>query len=708
MDDEDVEVTEQKSYPDEEDAEKRQEAIQHLTEQLQQAQQAAMQGNQQAVQAVQQLTHQIEQINAQPPVMLYDITCKRAMNANGQIRVENVPPEEFLISRKAKTIADSPFVGHRMTRTMSELKSQGYKNLDNIQSDDSSTSMNMERIQRLGFDDEMAAMNVDQSNNLDDSQRIVWVTECYVRVDYDGDGISELRKVVRAGNQILENEVVDATPFVSITPIPMPHKFFGLSVADLAMVTQKTKTGLLRGVLDNTWLQINGRYFAVDNQVNLDDLLTSRPGGVVRVKQAGAVGRLDQAAGNSELGMSMLGYMSEFNEDSTGWSKQSAGMDSKSLNDPISATQAQIVSNKADMRTDLIKRNFAEGFRVLFRMILKLSAQYQQKEQIVKLRGDWVACNPRDWRNGFETSVTVGLGTGSKDQLVAHLSLINQQQQLGMQIGTATPQNVYEGQKELVKAVGFKTADKFFTDPAKVPPKPQTDPEQTKIQGQLQIEQLKAQSHLQIEQMKAQAQSQTDQARMQMEHELETARMQMQAQVDTHRQQVESQQKTIELQQTRELEGIQHDAQLRLEQFKAEMARVAANDDAPARNRELDIAAYNAETARLKVTSANEMQLQSMQADLAAAMQARTEPSAGSAPAVVTQDDPMPMQTDAPADPRIDELAKGQAELQQMMMAMHGVMTDALKKASATRTRTPVRDANGDILHVIDKLSTEG
>jgi hypothetical protein len=577
MDDEEVEITEQKSYPDEEDAEKRKDAIQHLTEQLQQAQQAAQQPQQapqpgmqpgqgnQAMQAVQQLTHQIEQINSQPPVMLYDITCKRAMNANGKICVENVPPEEFLISRKAKMIADSPFVGHRMTRTLSELKSQGYKNLENIQSDDSSASMNMERIQRLGYDDEMAALNVDQSNNLDDSQRIVWVTECYIRVDYDGDGIAELRKVVRAGNQILENEVVDIAPFVSITPVPMPHKFFGLSVADLAMVTQKTKTGLLRGVLDNTWLQINGRYFAVDGQVNLDDLLTSRPGGVVRVKQQGAVGRLDQAAGNSELGMSMLGYMSEFNEDSTGWSKQSAGMDSKSLNDPISATQAQIVSNKADMRTDLIKRNFAEGFRVLFRMILKLSAQYQQKEQIVQLRGDWVACNPRDWRNGFETAVTVGLGTGSKDQLVAHLSLINQQQQFGLQIGTATPQNVYEGQKEMVKAVGFKSADKFFTDPAKVPPKPQQNPEADKAQAQMQIEQ-----------MKSQAQSQTDQARMQMEHQLENNRMQMQAQVDTHRQQVEAQQKTLELQQTRELEQIKHQSQMQLEQFKAQMAQDTA------------------------------------------------------------------------------------------------------------------------------------
>ena len=133
--------------------------------------------------------------------------------------------------------------------------------------------------------------------------------------------ISELRKVVRAGNQILENEIVDCAPFVSITPVPMPHKFFGLSVADLALEAQKIKTNILRGMLDNMYLAINGRYFAVDGQVNLDDLLASRPGGVVRIKQPGAAGRLDQGAGDSQMGMAMMETMQGFLEDSTGWTR---------------------------------------------------------------------------------------------------------------------------------------------------------------------------------------------------------------------------------------------------------------------------------------------------------------------------------------------------------------------------------------------------
>jgi hypothetical protein len=528
MDDDEIEVTEQKSYPDEDDVEKRQEAISQLMAQGQQAQQAAMQGDQQAAQALQQIAQQMQQIEATPPVLLYDVVCKRTKEG-GKVCVENVPPEEFLISRKAKSIQDASFVGHRVARSRSDLKSMGYKNVDAISGDDQSANFNLERVQRLQFDDEMAYLNADQITSSDESQQMVSVTECYIRCDFDGDGISELRKVVRAGNQLLENEVVDCAPFVSITPIPMPHKFFGLSVADLALEGQRINTSMLRGVLDNTYLQINGRYFAVDGQVNLDDLLASRPGGVVRMKQAGMAGRLDQGSGDSQLGLTMLEYMKGFQEDSTGWSRNSAGTDVNALNSPVTATQATIVTNKADMRTDLIARNFAEGFRDLFRMILKLCSQYGAKRDVVKLRGEWAEVAPRDWRNGFETTVNVGLGTGNKDQNLAHLNILLQQAMAGLQDGTATPENLYQIKAEIVKGMGFKSADKYVTDPSKVPPKPPAP-------GPMELEQVKGQVATQVEQIKAQAHK-----------DVEQFKAQMQAQVDQNRQAVEAQQKEMQM-----------------------------------------------------------------------------------------------------------------------------------------------------------------
>ena len=70
-------------------------------------------------------------------------------------------------------------------------------------------------------------------------------------------------------------------PFVSLTPIPMPHRFFGLSVADLVMDLQLIKSSILRQILDNLYLSNNGRHI-ISDQVNLDDMMTSRPGGIVR------------------------------------------------------------------------------------------------------------------------------------------------------------------------------------------------------------------------------------------------------------------------------------------------------------------------------------------------------------------------------------------------------------------------------------------
>lgn len=575
MDDEEIEVIEQKSYPDEEDAEQRQQALEQLQGQLDQA--IASQ-NPQAGAMVQQLQAQMGQIQKLPAAMLYDISCKRK-KSGGKICIENVPPEEFLISRKGKTIQDSPFVGHRIRRTLSELRSMGYKNVENLGSDNGEWA-NAERAERMQYDDDFVDL---EDISGDESQRRVWVTECYMRVDYDGDGIAELRKICRAGNEILENEVVDVIPFVSICPIPEPHKFFGLSVADLTMAGQLTETGLLRATLDNQFLEVNGRYFAVEGQVNLDDLLSSRPGGVVRVKSREAVGRLDQGKGNTAEAMSMLEYMKGFNEDSSGWSRQSQGNDPSSLNKPETATKANIVSNKADMRVDLIARNFAEGFVDLFKMMLKLACQHQSKASQIRLSGSWVDMDPREWRNQFDVSINVGLGVGNKDQQVQHLMSLQNAQVQGMAIGIATPDNLYASCLEMAKAMGFKSSEKFFTKPD--PNKPPPNPAAGEIQAKMQMHQAEQQAKMQMQQADLQHAAQLEELKRQHEAQLEQARMQMQAQVDNNRQASEAQQHALKVQQDAQLEAmkahyedVRHQREMQFQQWKVQHETAAKID----------------------------------------------------------------------------------------------------------------------------------
>jgi hypothetical protein len=647
LEDPEVEPIEQTKYPDEEDAKHREEAVQHLTQQLQQAMQAAQQppqgpqgmpqqGNPQAMQAVQHIQQQLAQIESQPPAMLYDVSFKRSKKG-GKLAIENVPPEEFLISREAKSIATARMTGHRVPRTLSELRSMGYpaSKIDMIGSDDAAASLNAERLERLGYDDEFASLGV-QDNPGDDSQRVVWLNELYLRCDYDGDGISELRKVCIAGNQLLDNEEVDISPFISITPVPMPHKFFGLSIADLSMESQKTKTQMLRSQLDNLYLEVNGRYFAVDGQVNLDDLLTSRPGSVVRMKQPGMAGRLDQGKGNIGEVSNLMEYMEMDLEQRTGWTRYSQGNDSKALNQ--TATGVQIITNKGDMRVDLIARNFGEGFRELFEMMLKLTAQHQDKKVQIRVAGQWVDMDPREWRNQFDVNINIGLGIGSKEEQVQKLMALSQQQAHVMAIGVASPKNVYNMMTDIAQKMGEKNPDKYFNDPEKNPPPqkgppPEVQAKQMELQGQMQMAQQKAQSdaqsqqaqlaaqaqakqaeiqaNAQLESVKAQYQVQADEANRAHEAQLEQLKMSMQAEVDRSRDESQAAQETLKMQQAAQLAQLeasykdqQHarewEMKWQIEQLKAATTIEAANIQAAVKVNDTATAAATAkETAAL-------------------------------------------------------------------------------------------------------------
>lgn len=473
------------------------------------------------------------------PPMLHDVTVTRTQPKN-RVRIDAVPPEEFLISREAKTVHDAAFVGHRVERSISDLRAAGYKNVDDIGSDgDAAGALNAERIERRSFDDEQAYSFGAGDTSADDSQRRVWVTECYIRCDRNGDGIAELLKVVRAGGVILEECECDAVPFVTITPIPLPHRFFGLCPADQAVEPQKLKTSLLRASLDGLYTSINGRTYAVDGQVNLDDLMTSRPGGVVRVRGQGMVGPLMEGKPDLGAAQSMLEYAEVMKENRTGFTRYSQGTSADSLND--TATGMNIITNRADSRVELIARVFAEtGFQDLFKAILRLVSQHQDQATVAQVHGKWVNFDPREWRNQFDFSVNVGLGTGNKDQQVQHLMALLQTQMQMLQLGLVQPANLYNLAAKLAEALGFKQAEQFFTDPANAPPKPPAPPPPEVLKAQ--ADQQRAMAEMQMKQAQMQADQQEAIARLQMDRErmlgeMELARERLQAEIALKREQ---------------------------------------------------------------------------------------------------------------------------------------------------------------------------
>jgi hypothetical protein len=261
----------------------------------------------------------------------HDCVVKR-MQYNGQVYIENVPPEEFLINREAKTIDDARFICHRIKKTLSELR-QMYPDIDDedLKGGDIGNPMwSAERQARYSFDSTEDFWNTDSVSAPEKSMTEYWLYESFIRTDYDGDGIAELRKVCTVGTTILANDEIDNMPFISLTPIKIPHKFFGLSVADLVMPLQKIKSTLIRNLLDNMYNQNYGRFAVLEGQANLDDLLTARPGGIVRVKSPNAVTPLATPS-LEPFAFNMVQYMDQVGEARAGVSATTQGLMTKHL-----------------------------------------------------------------------------------------------------------------------------------------------------------------------------------------------------------------------------------------------------------------------------------------------------------------------------------------------------------------------------------------
>ena len=409
---------------------------------------------------------------------MHDVVVNR-VKKKGKVCIENVPPEEFLIARNAKSIPDAHFTAHRKFITRSELVEMGFdpETIANLPAD-VNNKYSEEKVSRKRYaEDEETAPTTDKANEE------ILIYECYMKLDEDEDGIAELRKVTVAGDssyEILDNVPYDRCPFVSVTPILVPHRFYGRSVSELVEDVQLVKSTIMRQLLDNMYLTNNNRVAVMDGQVNIDDLLTNRPGGIVRTKQPPqsvitpmASQPLNQSA------MPLLEYLDTVREQRTGITRYSQGMDADSLNKTASGLN-QILT-QAQMRVELICRVFAEtGVKQLFNKVLEVVTKYETKEKIIRVNEQYVTMMPMEWANKCNVEIQVGLGTGSKDQELAILNVIleRQIQAINLQKSAAGPmvnlRNVHNTLTKLVEAAGLRNVETYFTDPvvgaAQMPP----------------------------------------------------------------------------------------------------------------------------------------------------------------------------------------------------------------------------------------------
>ena len=458
---------------------------------------------------------------------VYDVKVK-VVETKGKVKLTPIPPDELLISRRHNSILldECPYVAHIAKRTLSDIREMGY----DVDEDDiaAATLDNYESQDRV-IRKPSALWQEDQTRT-DPAMLEGWLVEEYVLVDFDGDGIAERRQIIRLGDKILSNQEFSHVPIAAWTPYILTHRFDGLSVAEIVADIQRINTEIMRQSLDNLYFANNQRMRVLTDaqgnpMANIDDLLNSRPGGIVREQVQGAVNPLEQPWVGAQT-LPMLEYLSTMKENRTGYTRYSQGMDSNSLNK--TARGVSLIMNASQKRAKLMSRIVAEALVApTFRGIFKTLTDYNMEKLLFRLRNQYVQYDPQEWRDGYDMTINVGLGTGDKEQQHGMLMQIAQAQAQAIAAGglnqVVTLQNVYNLQARMVENAGFKDADEFWADPSKQPPKqaegpPQPDPNEVlKHQTELQKAQISSQTELQKAQIDAQTTLVVERERLQHE-----------------------------------------------------------------------------------------------------------------------------------------------------------------------------------------------
>lgn len=510
------------------------------------------------------------------------------------VKVEAFSPDSLLVQSDwtSPLLHDCPYVCRMMRVTLSDLAMMGFDcTADELRSSDSQDyngNTLQTRLSNVGDKSATDLVYESAGDSDDDSMAEGWLRIEYILADKDGDGVAERLCVYRLREKILKCEVTSHVPIATSSPMLNTHRWDGMSMADAVADLQKLHTELLRQTLNNLYLTNNPRTKVLTDAnwsplANIDDLLDSRAGGVIRQRDINAVTEqvIPFSAGAS---MPMLEYVQGMRENRTGVSRQSQGLNPDSLNN--TATGRAMDMSASMQRIELIARIIAETLvKPIFQGILKVLTDGGMEKLAFRLRDEFVEYDPNEWRDQYDMTINVGLGTGDTQQKAAQLMTLWQQQLAGMQFGLVTPHHLYNTATKTVENAGFKNVQDFYQDPSKQPPQPQQPPlplqiEQMKIQADAQkhqaemtadIQKFQAETQMtrETEQIKADAKLQEIRANLELQaanDARDSEREQYKAQIDAH---LEAQRLEFEKWKAR----LAAETQIYIEQMKAGMAQ---------------------------------------------------------------------------------------------------------------------------------------
>lgn len=458
----------------------------------------------------------------QPRMASYNLRVART-STKGQIKIQSVAPEDFFVDRMAVSIDDCYVCGHTSEARVGDLVAMGFdfETVYNLGGAADGTVDDEEELARRGWDD-----TDDDENAADPSMRKVQFTEAYMKMDIEGTGVPRLYKFICAGNdyEILDYELCDYIPFAIFEVDPEPHTFFGRSLAEIVTEDQDAATSLLRGLLDGLAMANNPRVMAVQNLVNMDDLLNNEIGGVVRVKDINALREF--SIGNAATAaLPALQFYDEAVRAKTGVTGAAMGMDADALQSQTAAGVNAAVQ-AASAVSELIARNLAEGgMRQMFRLIAQIARANPNPNEMMRLDGQFVPVDPRSWTNDLDLVTNVGLGNNRREDRIAALQMTMQTQMqiwqaYGPQNGIVSMTGIRNTLADILGMAGIHNSDRYYN-----PMNPQIEQQLMAMAAQAAQGQQQQQpsdpnaAFLQAEQMKMSARVQADMAKTQLDAE---------------------------------------------------------------------------------------------------------------------------------------------------------------------------------------------
>lgn len=409
--------------------------------------------------------------------MCHDITV-RVVEKSVRIKWAATPPEQVGVDPECTSVDvdEARWVRHACLRTKSELIEMGYdpEILDSVPTWSEMEDWNSESINRHESTSELFGTN----ESMDDSTGLYELEEWYVKIDFDGDGIAESRKIDVIGGEIVGNEEDDFQPVVSCSAIPMPHRHAGIAWVEPVTAIQELSTYYQRSLNDNIARVNRPRKYISENAITDDgmtiDQLLDIDSEVVIARDASAIVPEQHQPVIQEILMVHQAVKDQL-QMRTGVAPGIA-MDS----DVLQKTTAGAYGDAMDAASQLIEkltRVIAEvGVSKLVKKVHRLIKEHQDKPKTLKIRGQWIETNPRDWRDRENVTINVGLGFDDKGaQKAAAAEMIGMQMQL-MQAGFVSPQNIMASLEDFVEAQGRKGVDRYFTLPQPQPQQQQPDP----------------------------------------------------------------------------------------------------------------------------------------------------------------------------------------------------------------------------------------